>query len=180
MQSLLIRSLTKLSSKVQQSQTTNSIYFYIGSIKVRVSDHMVDADSYDLAIIKNIKGYTLIPNIGKFKKIEVVKNLDSVIKYIIHFNYFHQVFLGCPITKVDNSIVDTDKQKQQFLNLSNVKGWTCTNLQPENLTLVCKLYDYYNQKGILLDLLSTFKQYGHMNANQKHDFLAKLCSKLGI
>ena len=179
--SLLYRALTKRSSYVQESKSTDSTYFHIDNIVARVSDHTSERDSYDLAIIRSVQGYVLIPKIGQFKQIQVVRNVPSVIKYIDHFSYFKNIFLGKPIQPSEEDlIVDFSGNKGKFFEDGQVKNWICNNSQPENLPMLSKLYDYYAKTDSVQSFIATLKMYQGLNAERKHDYLSKMCQRLSI
>ena len=179
MNTLLIRSLTKMSSYVQESKTTNSTYFTIGDTIVRVSDHDSNRDSYDLAIITSVRGYVLIPNIGSFKQFQVVRNVDSVTKYITHFNYFKNVFLGKTVNPAaEDLVIDVEGEMSEFFNNPKISGWLCKATQPENIQLLAKLHNYYTKNNNLDTLIDALKLYNGLNAERKHDYLSKMCQKL--
>ena len=81
MTNYLIKVLTKYASKTDSAETTNSHYFWIDGIKIRVSDHQVDTD-HDLAIYPAVKGYVCIPNDVKFRKVWVCSNIRQVLGVI--------------------------------------------------------------------------------------------------
>lgn len=78
----LIDILTKQATSVIKSQTTNSMYFMINGLKVRISDHYSDNSDYDLAIIKVIDRYLCIPNKVMFREHYPCSNVKQILDYI--------------------------------------------------------------------------------------------------
>lgn len=81
MTNYLIKVLTKYASKTDSAETTNSHYFWIDGIKIRVSDHQVDTD-HDLAIYATRAGYICIPNNVNFRKVWTCTNTRQVLGVI--------------------------------------------------------------------------------------------------
>lgn len=88
MKQRLIDILTKYAVKVEEAQTTNSIYFtMINGIKVRVSDHHSTHPNCDLAIDtpENMVAYTIFPVKVPAKFTYQTINVEDIYNYISYF-----------------------------------------------------------------------------------------------
>jgi hypothetical protein len=88
MKQRLINILTKYSVKVDEAQTTNSIYFtMLNGVKVRVSDHHSTYPDCDLAIDtpRNMVAYTIYPVRVPAKFTYQTIDVESIYSYISYF-----------------------------------------------------------------------------------------------
>lgn len=88
MKQRLINILTKYSVKVDEAQTTNSIYFtMLNGVKVRVSDHHSTHPDCDLAIDtpENMVAYTIFPVKVPAKFTYQTINVEDIYNYISYF-----------------------------------------------------------------------------------------------
>lgn len=88
MKQRLIDILTKYAVKVEEAQTTNSIYFtMLNGIKVRISDHHSTHPDCDLAIDtpENMVAYTIFPVKAPAKFTYQTINAEDIYNYISYF-----------------------------------------------------------------------------------------------
>lgn len=88
MRKKLIETLTKYATKVEEAQTTNSVYFtMLNGIKVRVSDHHSTHPDCDLAIDvpENAIAYTIFPVKVPAKFTYQTIEVESIYSYISYF-----------------------------------------------------------------------------------------------
>lgn len=88
MRKKLIETLTKYATKVEEAQTTNSVYFtMLNGIKVRVSDHHSTHLDCDLAIDvpENAIAYTIFPVKVPAKFTYQTIDVESIYSYISYF-----------------------------------------------------------------------------------------------
>lgn len=88
MRKKLIETLTKYATKVEEAQTTNSVYFtMLNGIKVRVSDHHSTHPDCDLAIDvpENAIAYTIFPVKAPAKFTYQTIEVESIYSYISYF-----------------------------------------------------------------------------------------------
>lgn len=107
----LIETLTKHATDIDFAQGTNSVYFIINNLKVRVSDHHSDNSDCDLVIYQVIKEYIVIPSNVPVRKLYPCSNIQQVIDTIIFLSKaFELQFLtktnydlmtAAPITIID-------------------------------------------------------------------------------
>ena len=88
MKQRLIDILTKYAVKVEEAQTTNSIYFtMLNGIKVRISDHHSTHPDCDLAIDtpENMVAYTIFPVKAPAKYTFQTIDVEAIYNYISYF-----------------------------------------------------------------------------------------------
>jgi hypothetical protein len=88
MKQRLIDMLTKYAVKVEEAQTTNSIYFtMMNGIKVRISDHHSTYPDCDLAIDipENMVAYTIFPVRVPAKYTFQTVDVEAIYNYISYF-----------------------------------------------------------------------------------------------
>ena len=88
MKQRLIDMLTKYAVKVEEAQTTNSIYFtMMNGIKVRISDHHSTNPDCDLAIDtpENMVAYTIFPVKVPAKYTFQTIDVEAIYNYISYF-----------------------------------------------------------------------------------------------
>lgn len=88
MKQKLIDMLTKYAVKVEEAQTTNSIYFtMMNGIKVRISDHHSTHPDCDLAIDtpENMVAYTIFPVKAPAKFTFQTIDVEAIYSYISYF-----------------------------------------------------------------------------------------------
>lgn len=88
MRARLIETLTKYATKVEEAQTTNSVYFtMLNGIRVRVSDHHTTHPDCDLAIDvpENAIAYTIFPAKAPAKFTYQTIEVESIYSYISYF-----------------------------------------------------------------------------------------------
>lgn len=88
MRQKLIETLTKYATKVEEAQTTNSVYFtMLNGIKVRVSDHHSTHPDCDLAVDvpENAIAYTIFPAKAPAKFTYQTIDVESIYSYISYF-----------------------------------------------------------------------------------------------
>ena len=86
MRARLIETLTKYATKVEEAQTTNSVYFtMLNGIRVRVSDHHTTHPDCDLAIDvpENAIAYTIFPAKAPAKFTYQTIEVESIYNQII-------------------------------------------------------------------------------------------------
>ena len=78
----LALALSKLSKTYYQAKGTDSYYFKIGCIKVRISDHLSFNTDVDLAIFGSKRDshytYAIIPMVGTFKEVQWFYNTKEI------------------------------------------------------------------------------------------------------
>lgn len=77
--------LKKISSNVIYATSTNSTYFIINNIKIRLSNHFSTNSDADLLIFHIHNSYTIIPMKVVNKQVLNFTNIRQVIEFIHHF-----------------------------------------------------------------------------------------------
>lgn len=98
----LIETLTKHATNVVYATSSNSIYFTINGIKVRVSDHHTTSTKYDLAVYSVNNNYLCIPNNCPFKELISCTKITQVLKTIEQFAFAKRLY------SPDVSLIETD------------------------------------------------------------------------
>jgi hypothetical protein len=88
----LIETLTKHATNVTYATSSNSIYFTIDGIKVRVSDHHTTSTKYDLAVYSVNNSYVCIPNNCPFKELIPCTKVTQVLKTIEQFAFAKRLY----------------------------------------------------------------------------------------
>lgn len=116
MKQRLIDTLTKYASKVEEAQTTNSIYFtMLNGLKVRVSDHHSTNPDCDLAIDtpENMVAYTIFPVKVPAKFTYQTIDVESIYSYISYFGMIAPCFKTAQGSKKKQ---ETEKVEQTPIN----------------------------------------------------------------
>jgi hypothetical protein len=98
----LIETLTKHATNVTYATSSNSIYFTIDGIKVRVSDHHTTSTKYDLAVYSVNNSYVCIPNNCPFKELIPCTKVTQVLKTIEQFAFAKRLYAPSA------SLIETD------------------------------------------------------------------------
>ncbi len=110
----LIDMLTKYAIKVEEAQTTNSIYFtMLNGIKVRISDHHSTHPDCDLAIDtpENMVAYTIFPVKVPAKFTYQTINVEDIYNYISYFAMIAPCFKTAQGSKKKKQKEATSKTK---------------------------------------------------------------------
>ena len=141
--------LKKLANMVVYSKSTQSEYYNIGCIKIRVSDHMaVNIDS-DLAIFatKDEKGkrymYAVIPMVGTYKEVQWFTNIKGVIEFIVRFESIARILIKSPSGK---SAAKSDIEETRELS-NNIQEVNQTESNVEYAEWKMKLATMYVKKN---------------------------------
>lgn len=137
--------LIKQSEKIVKSQTTYSVYYYIGNIKIRISDHTHTRDGDDLFVyipvndVRNRFYIVTLPESNKF--------LCWTAKQIMDFIPFLQLqkemltvnmkVQPAPVINSDKKIPDV-KTEELKITLPLVKVLPTENLPKERKVIVCR------------------------------------------
>ena len=171
----LSQQLKSLADKVVYAESTLSEYYNIGSIKVRVSDHMSNEMDCDLAIFgsKDAKGkhyvYTIIPMVGTFKEVQWFTNTNAVIEFITRFESIARLLIKPPTH-------NTNQKERAEYNSAN-KVITNSNEQPSNVckdqikfdTWMTKLATLYAEKnGSLRSMLNEIYRFSGNDETMKY------------
>ena len=141
MKTKLQSQLKSLSDNVRYAQRTVSTYYKIGSIIVRVSDHMSSSSKCDLMIFCNTvqkhSTYVAIPMIGTNKQVQWFTNVDDVIEFTIDFEKFARIFVGSPESS-DNvkERIEENKKNEVVIDQISYNDW------------ITKLNTFYNCKKV--------------------------------
>jgi hypothetical protein len=92
----IYKELQKISKNMQESTSTNSTYFYLNTIKIRVSDHHNISQNYHLNLIILKNNYLVIPNYGNYKKYLYFTNIKEVINFIKNYDLAYTILIGHP------------------------------------------------------------------------------------
>lgn len=96
----LALALSKLSETYYQAKGTDSYYFTIGCIKVRVSDHLSFNTDGDLVVFGNKRGshytYAIIPMVGTFKEVQWFYNTKDAIDFIVTYEKMARLMIKLP------------------------------------------------------------------------------------
>jgi hypothetical protein len=149
----LSQQLKSLADKVVYAETTMSEYYKIGSITVRVSDHMSSDMDCDLAVFgsKDANGkhyvYTVIPMVGTFKEVQWFTNTNAVIEFITRFESIARLLIKSPTHN------NNQRERQEFnaankivMDSSEQPANTCKN-QIKFDHWMTKLASLYAEKG---------------------------------
>ena len=113
MRARLIETLTKYAVKVEEAQTTNSVYFtMLNGIRVRVSDHHSTHPDCDLAIDvpENAIAYTIFPAKAPAKFTYQTIEVESIYSYISYFAMIAPCFKSAQGSKKKEQKVVEDKE----------------------------------------------------------------------
>lgn len=104
MDSLLIRRLTAIAEKVTESKTTNSKYFQISNVVIRVSDHVSYTSDGDLAIFHKDRAYMIYPTKVPNKVMEFFTSVNALMEFINGFIKYRVYYQTIPPIKKDINI----------------------------------------------------------------------------
>jgi hypothetical protein len=141
MRKKLIETLTKYATKVEEAQTTNSVYFtMLNGIKVRVSDHHSTHPDCDLAIDvpENAIAYTIFPAKAPAKFTYQTIEVESIYSYISYFAMIAPCFKSAQGSK-------KKKQKEKTSTKITEKVMTKVQALPEG-----------EKKEIVLNFIQTY------------------------
>jgi hypothetical protein len=116
MKQRLIDTLTKYATKVEEAQTTNSIYFtMLNGLKVRISDHHSTNPDCDLVIDtpENMVAYTIFPVRVPAKFTYQTIDVESIYSYISYFGMIAPCFKTAQGSKKKQ---ETEKVEQTPVN----------------------------------------------------------------
>lgn len=108
----IIKELIKISKDVQESNSTNSIYFYLNTIKIRVSDHhnVLQNNHLNLIILKS--NYLIIPSYGNYKKYLYFTNIKEAINFIKNYDLTYTILIGHPNKNVNYEVSKINEIKE--------------------------------------------------------------------
>lgn len=109
MRTRLIETLTKYAIKVEEAQTTNSVYFtMLNGIRVRVSDHHTTHPDCDLAIDvpENAVAYTIFPAKAPAKFTYQTIEVESIYSYISYFAMIAPCFKSAQGSKKKTQVTE--------------------------------------------------------------------------
>lgn len=109
MRARLIETLTKYATKVEEAQTTNSVYFnMLNGIRVRVSDHHTTHPDCDLAIDvpENAIAYTIYPAKAPAKFTYQTIEIESIYSYISYFAMIAPCFKSAQGSKKKKQVTE--------------------------------------------------------------------------
>lgn len=180
MENALTRALTKIAAESNHSQTTESVYFQIGCIKIRVSDHLGPQDREDLAIYPVEKGYVVFPTIGVYRKVHFFTSVKATIAFIQQFEEIAELLVKGDKKEVKLSYTPSFENKTPkvvgFIDLSNPKAPV---LEIQKGLWQTKLEGLYNCKVVpLKELLD--KLYDITPASDRGLMLTKLSKIFGL
>ena len=187
----LSKSLAELASNVIYAEHTQSEYYEIGSIKVRLSDHMSSNMDCDLAVFSNRVGkqnvYIVIPTIGIFKEVQWFGKVSDVIEFITRFESIARLL-------IKHHTVDVPSVQNNALSnaLSAVSGVSCSNNSTEvpltewkrQLKFVygCKLFnsilDQIFELNHSQELIDKIKKIGALTTEARGQVLEKILAGL--
>lgn len=107
MDSLLIRRLTAVAEKVIESKTTNSKYFQISNVVIRVSDHVSYTSDGDLAIFHKDRAYMVYPTKVPNKVMEFFTSVNALMEFVNGFIKYRVYYQTIPPIKKDVNIATT-------------------------------------------------------------------------
>lgn len=171
MSSHLDRELLKMSKSYTDCLSTNSRYYDIGCIRVRVSDHQGPLGRCDLVIYPVAKGYTVIPQIGVFYKVSFFTSVKSLMEYIRNFEYFAGIFIK---SKTTPNILPSEKSVESIVDKSYYWAKLKDNWQspsyPEMEELVHKVFEK-TPKDLWDNLINIVRKHSGLTIPQKINFL---------
>lgn len=161
----LSQQLKSLADKVVYAESTMSEYYNIGSIKVRVSDHMSNEMDCDLAIFgsKDAKGkhyvYTVIPMVGTFKEVQWFTNTNAVVEFIVRFESIARLLIKPPTHNTNQKERADYNMANKISEIATQEESICENKIDFKLwkTKVGALYKEKN--GALKDILNEIYYY---------------------
>lgn len=177
----LSQQLKSLADKVVYAETTMSEYYKIGSITVRVSDHMSSDMDCDLAVFgsKDANGkryvYAVIPMVGTFKEVQWFTNTNAVIEFITRFESIARLLIKSPTHN------NNQKERQEFnaankivMDSSEQPANTCKNqMKFDNwMTKLASLYAERN--GALKNMLNEIYRFSG-NEETLKDIMKTIC-----
>lgn len=171
----LTQLLTKFASNVQQSQTTNSTYYTIGNIKIRVSDHPARSGSCDLDILHYGRDYIVFPINAKDSTGHCFTNLKDLFEFIAWYEKIYSILNCSPVkreiqlaTTINDIVYETWKTQlilfyeQKKINYSRFLDLLFTLLPNEEKDKVLKLLkSYVWQLPSNLDKVNAIQEFIH-------------------
>lgn len=109
MRARLIETLTKYATKVEEAQTTNSVYFtMLNGIRARVSDHHTTHPDCNLAIDvpENAIAYTIYPAKAPAKFTYQTIEVESIYSYISYFAMIAPCFKSAQGSKKKTQVTE--------------------------------------------------------------------------
>lgn len=129
MTSHLSKCLQAIASDYKIASLTNSEYFMIEGLQVRISDHHSSDYKGDLAIYHQGRSYVVMSTSTIFKPVEFFLSVDKVIEYIKLYSKFTQTFKGINYLKTTfptvQNINETKSEMDEFID--NVTQLTLTS-----------------------------------------------------
>jgi hypothetical protein len=108
MDSLLIRRLSAVADKVIESKTSNSTYFHISGVIIRLSDHYCKVSDGDLSIFHQDTSYVLIPMSVSYQEVQFFTSVEELIGFINGFIKYHKFYQTKPPCKKLVQIATSD------------------------------------------------------------------------
>jgi hypothetical protein len=144
----LIETLTKHSSKVIHSQTTNSVYFIIEGIKVRVSDHHTASTEYDLAVYSVNGSYLCIPANVPFKQLFPCSKVVQVLEIIKQIAFAKRLYVFTPEEETQTESLSEVFTRLRKLGLQfKDKSVIATQISALATDWIEVIEDYWNQSS---------------------------------
>lgn len=145
----LIETLTKHSSKVIHSQTTNSVYFIIEGIKVRVSDHHTVSTEYDLAVYSVNGSYLCIPANVPFKQLFPCTKVAQVLEVIKQIAFAKRLYVFTPKQEVqtETPTIDVFHRLRKLGLQFKDKSVIATQISALTTDWIEIIEDYWNQSS---------------------------------
>lgn len=114
----LIETLTKHATNVTYANSSNSIYFTIDGIKVRVSDHHTTSTKYDLAVYSVNNSYVCIPNNCPFKELIPCTKVTQVLKTIEQFAFAKRLYAP-PVSLLETDLDNVKRVRRVGLSFKD-------------------------------------------------------------
>lgn len=114
----LIETLTKHATNVTYAVSSNSVYFIIDGIKVRVSDHHTTSTKYDLAVYSVNNSYVCIPNNCPFKELIPCTKVTQVLKTIEQFAFAKRLYTP-PVSLLETDLDNVKRVRRAGLSFKN-------------------------------------------------------------
>lgn len=114
----LIETLTKHATNVTYAISSNSVYFIISGIKVRVSDHHTTSTKYDLAVYSVNNSYVCIPNNCPFKELIPCTKVIQVLKTIEQFAFAKRLYAP-PVSLLETDLDNVKRVRRAGLSFKD-------------------------------------------------------------
>ena len=143
----LVKTLENIATYVNKSNT-DSMYFHIDNIIVRLSNHHSSTSDFDLAVYKIGSKYLCIPNKCTYKKLFTCTNVQQVVDVVYLISKAKELYTPATSMVKDNLLIESLKEKN--IKMAPKIITTMRSLTEESVNVIMK---YVNSNKVSNDTL---------------------------